>query len=74
MLAQKRFFCTITELSVIDIVIYNEIFTVLVLTHFKLRKADYPNLRNWVILMDEIPEVAEVGQTFMDIIEKYELN
>ena len=58
----------------IDLVIYNEIFTVLVLTHFKIRKEDYPNLRKWIILMSAVPELSEVEQTFMDIVEKYELN
>ena len=38
MLASKTFFCSAQDFTVVDIVFYNEILTVLVLTHYKLRK------------------------------------
>ena len=56
-----------------DIVVYNEISTVLGLTNFKLTKKEYPNLLGWVAKMSEIPQVKTSEATFTNKIEIYKL-
>ena len=73
MLKGKQFFCTGTDFTIVDIVVYNEISTVLGLTNFKLTKKEYPNLLGWVAKMSEVPQVKTSEETFTKKIEIYKL-
>ena len=61
------------EPTVVDIIFYNEISTVLMLTRIKGFKRAYPKVEPWLMAMGEIEELSNQEEKLVDIIEKYQL-
>ena len=70
----NKFLCTPLELTAVDIVFYNEISTVLILSKIKLHKKEFPNLFAWVTSISEVAEISECDEKLLDVLVKYELD
>ena len=70
----NKFLCTPLEMTAVDIVFYNEISTVLILSKIKLRKKEFPNVFAWVSSMSEVAEISECDEKLLDVLMKYELD
>ena len=70
----NKFLCTPLELTAVDIVFYNEISTVLILSKIKLHKKEFPNLFAWVTSVSEVAEISECDEKLIDVLVKYELD
>ena len=70
----NKFLCTPLEMTAVDIVFYNEISTVLILSKIKLRKKEFPNVFAWVSQMAEVAEISECDEKLLEVMVKYELD
>ena len=61
------------DLSVVDLMIYNELKTVLVLHKKELSSEAYPDLHNWYLRLSRIQAIGEVDSLFMEIVKTYQL-
>lgn len=71
-LERYEFLCG-EEFTVVDIQLYNEIFTVLTLHRKTIGSREYPNIFDWYNKMSKIPEIQESDTHFIDIVHKYNL-
>ena len=73
-LAGKRYFCGGSEVTVADLLYYNEISTIVTLTKYNLKPEEYPNLASWYNeRMSTIPEVIALDKKLKEMITKYNI-
>ena len=70
---EKHDYLCADECSVVDIVVYNELMTVLFLYEKDIQYNEYPNLHAWFHKIGSIPEVILTDEKFKDIVNKYQL-
>ena len=59
MLAGRRYVATEHEPTVVDIVCYNEIATVLLLSNYKGFKRQFPHVSKWINIIVELNELIQ---------------
>ena len=59
------------DYTVIDIVIYNELMTVMTLHRRTLESREMPNMFSWFKKMSGIPEIIEIDRKFRDVLDMY---
>lgn len=62
------------DYTVADLVIYNELATVLALHRRSIESRDMANVFSWYKKISNIPEVIEVERKFRDVLENYSFN
>ena len=73
MLSTQKFLISSNEVTVVDIIFYNELSTALMLTRVKGFKRQFPNVGKWIELMNETPELNDMDEKLVEAIEKYGL-
>ena len=68
---QKYEFLVSDDLSVADLVLYNELHTVLILHKRQLESREMSNVFAWYYKVGNIHEVKEANRLFVDIVHKY---
>ena len=71
-LADKEYLCGET-LSAVDVVIYNEITTVIYLQNHELGSSEYPNLVPWLERVSEVPQVDQATEHLNEYIKHLEM-
>jgi len=71
MLKDKEYLCTSVEFSAVDIAFYNEISTVMLLSGFKLKRTQFPNLFAWIGRLADVAEIGNSDDRFLEVLTKY---
>ena len=71
-LERYEFLCG-EEYTVVDLQLYNEINTVLILHKKKIGGREFPNVFDWYNKMSKIPEIMESDKVFNEVVIKYNL-
>lgn len=69
-MAGKYFFCG-EELTLVDIMYYNEISTILKMTKKEIDEKELPNLKSWFDRMAALPEMIELDKKLKTISQAY---
>ena len=72
--SQQPFICG-ENITVVDLMYYNEIVTILMLTKTELTESKYPHLAVWFNQnMRNVPELLKLDKQLMEVVAKYELS
>ncbi len=71
---KEHSFIVSNELTVVDLVYYNEIRTIVQLTGREINESKFPSLPLWYEKISKMPEVAETDKMLDQIINQFNLN